>query len=213
MYVKEIWRYPVKSMAGERLSKTTIGPLGIDGDRTVLVTRQDRIVTARKDYKLLGLKATLNGNGKLKISGYDWDSPEALELVRNAAGPDAALVQQAGPGRFDVLPLLIATDGAIEHMGFDCRRLRPNMVIGGVDGLAERGWPGGNLQIGKAVIHAAQLRSRCVMTTYDPDTLKQDPSVLRRIVNKLNGTMALDCSVLSPGQIQEGSSVKLIPLS
>jgi uncharacterized protein YcbX len=91
--------------------------------------------------------------------------------------------------------------------------LRPNIVIGGVDSRAEREWPGRKLQIGKAVIHAAQLRSRCVMTTYDPDTLKQDLSILQRIVNKLNGTMALDCSVLSAGQIQEGSPVKLIPLS
>ena len=42
-----------------------------------------------------------------------------------------------GVERFDVLPLLIATDGAIAHIGFDGRRLRPNIVIGGVEGLEE----------------------------------------------------------------------------
>ncbi len=31
--VQEIWRYPVKSMAGERLAGTTVGNLGIPGDR------------------------------------------------------------------------------------------------------------------------------------------------------------------------------------
>ena len=31
--IKEIWRYPVKSMAGERLENCTIGPIGIPGDR------------------------------------------------------------------------------------------------------------------------------------------------------------------------------------
>src|SRR5687768_16301296 len=31
--IKEIWRYPVKSMAGQRLETCTIGSLGIPGDR------------------------------------------------------------------------------------------------------------------------------------------------------------------------------------
>ncbi len=31
--VKEIWRYPVKSMAGERMQRATVGALGIRGDR------------------------------------------------------------------------------------------------------------------------------------------------------------------------------------
>ena len=33
MKVAQIWRYPVKSMAGERLEHARIGPLGIEGDR------------------------------------------------------------------------------------------------------------------------------------------------------------------------------------
>jgi hypothetical protein len=48
------------------------------------------------------------------------------------------LIQYNGAERFDVLPLLVATDGAINHMGFDGRRLRPNIVIGGVEGMKER---------------------------------------------------------------------------
>ncbi len=31
--IKEIWRYPVKSMAGERLQRANVGALGIHGDR------------------------------------------------------------------------------------------------------------------------------------------------------------------------------------
>jgi uncharacterized protein len=63
------------------------------------------------------------------------------------------------------------------------------------------------LQIGDAVIHAAQLRGRCVMTTYDPDTQMQDLSVLKRIVRELDGVMVLDCSVVSGGMIREGGAV------
>ena len=35
--VAQIWRYPVKSMASERLEQARVGPLGIQGDRVVHV--------------------------------------------------------------------------------------------------------------------------------------------------------------------------------
>ena len=60
------------------------------------------------------------------------------------------------------------------------------------------------------MIHAAQLRARCVMTTWDPDTQVQDINVLKRIVRKLDGTMALDCAVVSGGKVQIGDKVELI---
>jgi uncharacterized protein len=213
MYVKEIWRYPVKSMAGERLNKALVGPLGIQGDRTILVSRRGKIVTARTDHKLLGLKGTLSAEGKPQVSGHHWESDEALTMVKGAAGPDAELISHNGPERFDVLPLLVSTDGAIEAMSFDGRRLRPNIVIGGVDGHEERSWPGRHLAVGGLIIYAAQLRGRCVMTTYDPDTLKQDLGVLKRIVKELDGRMALDCVVVTPGDIEEGAPVSLLNVS
>ena len=110
---------------------------------------------------------------------------------------------------FDVLPLLVATDGAIAALGVDHRRLRPNIVIAGVEGLAERAWPGRKLRIGDAVIAVAKLRGRCVMTTYDPDTQEQDMSVLRRIVKEFGGRMALDCDVVEGGVVAVGDRVEL----
>jgi len=210
MHVKEIWRYPVKSMAGERLSGVQIDKLGVAGDRKVLVRGGNgHVVTSRTHHQLLGLKGTLRADGQPQISGHVWDSPEALALVRKAVGADAELFYCDGPERFDVLPLLVATDGAISYMGLDSRRLRPNIIVGGVEGLQEREWPGHRFRIGEAVIHAAQLRGRCVMTTYDPDTLKQDMGILKSIVRKLGGVMALDSAVVSGGLIREGDLVTL----
>lgn len=212
MFIKELWRYPGKSLAGEQISEAHIGPLGMVGDRQILVRNsRGKVLTSRTHHRLLGLKGTLDGRGVVRISGYTWDSPEALHLVREAAGPDAELFKYESVERFDVLPLLIATDGAIEHMGIDGRRLRPNIVIGGVEGLEERTWPGRRLRIGDAVIHVAQLRGRCVMTTYDPDTLKQDLHILKSIVRELGGTMALDCAVESEGLVRVGEPVAFQP--
>jgi uncharacterized protein YcbX len=203
-------------MRGERLTEATLQASGIQGDRNIVVVSEagDRIVTARTHPGLLGLQGSMSAEGFTLIEGHPWNSREALALTRNAAGEGVQLVD-AGErdARFDVLPLLVATDGAIEELGMDLRRLRPNVVIGGVEGQAERAWPGRTLRCGDAVIQVAQLRMRCVMTTFDPDTLQQDLGVLRRIVKQVGGKLALDCAVASPGIMREGDAVYLSELS
>ncbi len=170
MHVSEIWRYPVKSLKGEQLKETAITKLGIPGDRQIAVIRtiNGRFLTSRSKPKLLGLQGSINANGVPTVNGHPWDSAEALQLVREAAGEPVTLEQVPAPQAFDVLPLL------------DVR------------------------------IHAEKLRDRCVMTTFDPDTQAQDPSVLLRIVRELDGSTALDSSVLVEGKIRVGDAVHII---
>jgi uncharacterized protein YcbX len=211
MRVSELWRYPVKSLGGERLERALISTNGIAGDRIVHVRDgRGRVMTARNHPALLGLHATLGDDGEPLIDGRAWTAPESAAIVKAAAGPQASLARYDGPERFDVLPLLVATDGAIAALGVDRRRLRPNIVVGGVPGVLERQWPGRRLRIGDVVIAMAKLRGRCVMTTYDPDTQGQDISVLRRIVEEFDGTMALDSDVIEGGVISVGDAVELI---
>lgn len=202
MIVREIWRYPVKSMAGERLEACEITPQGIPGDRVVHVEDgRGRIVTSRSRPRLLLHQARLGEDGGVLVDGRPWRDPAVASGVRAAAGEDCTLVEWHDLERFDVLPLLVATDGAIAALGYDARRFRPNLIIGGVDGYAEREWPGRRLAIGDAIIEAVRLRPRCIMTTWDPDTAEQDKEVLLRIHRELEGTFALDCRVVRPARI------------
>ena len=139
-----------------------------------------------------------------------WDSSEALNAVRQAAGPDAWLAEDDGYGRFDILPLLVATDGAVQAFGRDVRRLRPNILVGGVDGMAEVNWPGAELHIGDAIVRLDSLRPRCPMTTVDPDTLERDPEVLRDIARRFRGRLALNADVTRSGTIHVGDEVRLV---
>ena len=129
---------------------------------------------------------------------------------RAAAGDDAELAAFDGLARFDILPLLVATDGAVAEFGRDVRRLRPNIVIGGVEGLAEREWERAELHIGDAVIWLDSLRARCPMTTVDPDTLERDPEVLKDIGRRFRGRIALNADVLRPGTVSVGDAVELV---
>ena len=211
MRIAELWRYPVKSLAGEPLEYAVVTANGIAGDRIVYVRgSRDRVVTARTCPRLLGLRATLGEDGEPLVDGRPWTAPEVAEAVRQAVGDDARLARYDGPERFDVLPLSILTDGAIASLGVDRRRLRPNILIAGVNGLAERDWPGRQLRIGDVVIGVKKLRRRCVMTTYDPDTQEQDLRVLKRIVTDFGGRMALDCYVVIGGRLAVGDPVELL---
>ena len=209
--IAELWRYPVKSLAGEPLEYAVVTANGIAGDRIVHVRGgRDRVVTARTYPRLLGLRATLGEDGEPLVDGRPWTAPEVAEAVRQAVVDDARLARYDGPERFDVLPLSILTDGAIASLGVDRRRLRPNILIAGVNGLAERDWPGRQLRVGDVVIGVKKLRRRCVMTTYDPDTQEQDVSVLKRIVTDFDGRMALDCYVIRGGRVTIGDPVELL---
>jgi uncharacterized protein YcbX len=212
MHVSEIWRYPVKSLKGERLNETEITKLGIPGDRQIAVIRtiSGRFLTSRSRPKLLGLQGSINADGVPTINGHLWNSPQALQLVREAADEPVTLEQIPAPQAFDVLPLLIATDGAVRYLNIDHRRLRPNILLADVPELEERKWPGRVIAIGDVHIHAEKLRDRCVMTTFDPDTQAQDPSVLLRIVRELDGSTALDSSVITPGRIRVGDAAEIL---
>ena len=205
MRVSELWRYPVKSLRGERLDEALVTELGIEHDRLVQAKRPgERVFTARTHPGMLGLQGGLGADGEPTIGGVHWAHPDALAAVRAVTEPDADLVYYDGhgPQRFDVLPISLATDGGVAAAGVDGRRFRANVYLAGVPGLAEREWVGRELRIGDAILGVRQVRGRCVMTTYDPDTLEQDLGVLQKIVWDLGGRTALDCYVLRPGVVR-----------
>ena len=212
MKIAELWRYPVKTMAGEPLQRVQLGSLGIDGDRIVHVEdARGRVITSRTHPRFLGHKGSIGAGGVVLVDGRPWDGADVAAEVAAIGGPGARLVRFEGAERFDVLPLLVATDGAIAAFGYDRRRLRPNIVISGVEGLAETAWPGGTLLSGSVRIGVQDLRSRCVMTSYDPDTQVQDKSITRGIYDRFDGKLALNCFVIQGGRLAVGDDVEFEP--
>lgn len=127
-------------MRGERLVEAALQENGIKGDWNIVVVSAagDRIITARTHPGLLGLQASVSSDGVTLIDELPWH-PEQVRLVGTGEHTE----------RFDVLPLLVATDGAIQELDLDLRRLRPNIVIGDVAGQSERSWPGARLRSGE----------------------------------------------------------------
>lgn len=207
-----LWRYPVKSLRGEQLDRAAVTSTGIPGDRVVHVRGAKGLLTGRTRHRLLTVPAWTGPDGQPLVDGHPWHSADAAAVITAAGGPDARLVAETAIDRFDVLPLLVATDAEADRLGVDARRLRPNLVITGAAPGAERDWPGRALRIGTALLGVHSLRPRCIVTTIDPDTGAQDLDVLRRVRRDFDGSVALNCWVLEDGDVGVGDPVAVVPL-
>ncbi|MET9630821.1 MOSC N-terminal beta barrel domain-containing protein [Lentzea sp. NPDC006480] len=207
MHVEALWRYPVKSLGGEPLQEAEFTRDGVAGDRLVHVQGPRGVLTGRTRHGLLTIPASTGPDGPL-VDGHPWDSWEAHALVLPFGG---RLTRYSGPERFDVLNVLVATDGQVAAAGVDVRRLRPNILIGGVEAGEEDSWPGHALVAGDVVIGMFKKRARCVVTTIDPDTGAQDLDVHRRIRHEFGGVLCLDSWVIQPGTVRVGDTVEVVP--
>jgi uncharacterized protein len=88
MYISQLWRYPVKSLAGERVSTLNLAADGVQGDRAWgIQDRADgRILTGRRAPPLLFARARLGGDGQPRIT-----LPDGRELVGPGPATDEAL--------------------------------------------------------------------------------------------------------------------------
>ncbi len=209
MRVAELWRYSVKSLRGERLDEAEVLADGIRGDRaTQVIDHKGDRMTGRSAKQLLGLRSGIGPDGEPTIEAHPWRSDAALRLIQDAAGPGAEL---APLGRhFDDRSILVTTDGAVAALGVDGRRLRPNIHLEGVEGLAETGWVGRRLRLGEVELDVVSQCVRCVMTTIDPDSLDVDADVLRRINDEFDTRMGVLCDIATAGLVRVGDDVSVI---
>ena len=199
MRVAELWRYPVKGLRGESLPRVEVAADGIPGDRCLRVLDERGIVTGRRKQRMVGLAATLNGDGEPLVDGHPWRSPEAAAAIREVAGAAAKLSRPFGGHEHDLAHILLLSDGAVGQLGYDLRRFRPNIYLEGAEGPVELGWIGSRVRIGELVLSVDEPCERCVITTIDPDTIEIDLDVLRRTNVELEGNMGAYCSVVEPG--------------
>ncbi|MFN8124305.1 MAG: MOSC domain-containing protein [Thermoleophilia bacterium] len=226
--VADLWRYPVKSFAGERSRHLFVGPYGIQGDRThAVVSPTGSVVTVRRASRMLNFAARHADPEASR--GVLVTTPDGTELPVDdpALGPaltaeldrDAQLARSP-VGVFDAAPLHIVTDASVRQVAewsgrdLDTRRFRPNIVVEleVPDPFAEAAWVGGFVAFGEgAVAGIVSPTERCAVTTLDPDTLERDNTVLANLANRLDNLFGVYAEVARPGWVRVGDPVVLIP--
>ena len=216
----EIWRYPVKSMAGERLDACAVTENGLDGDRRWALVdgaphRAGKLLNIRNWEKLMTYRARLAGAGVEVVVPEGETQPldgRLVERLASESGRPLQLRDQAG-ANFDDSPVLVvnlATVRALElEAGFsvDRRRFRANLYVDGLDVNEELEWLDGRLRIGEAELEVVKRDERCVVITRDPDTTVTTPELLRLLVETHDTCMGLYCRVARPGRVAVGDGL------
>jgi uncharacterized protein len=88
LHIAQLWRYPVKSLLGERLPTLRLADDGIEGDRMwgIQDRRDDRILTGRREPRLLFASSRLAASGLPVIT-----LPDSQEVAGTGPVTDAAL--------------------------------------------------------------------------------------------------------------------------
>ena len=229
--LREIWRYPVKSMGGESLQRADVSWQGLAGDRRWAFIRPGiprsgfSWLTIRQQPRMWHYHPGFAEPGDPDRSPTIVRTPDGRELdvtdPRLAAelGDDLRLIKQ-DRGIFDSLPLSLITTRSIADLGglleladgdLDARRFRPNLLVEpyGVDDFPEDGWLGAVLRIGSMRMRVDRQDPRCAVITIDPDRLDSSPAVLRTVVQQRRTFLGVYGSTVTPGTVAVGDEVVL----
>jgi uncharacterized protein len=229
--VAELWRYPVKSLQGERLRTAELGPLGIAGDRqwALFDLATGFGLTARRMPDLLFASARLR-DGAVEVLLPDGSATADDAVISRWLGRPVALrpassappryedlddpVGEAGPwhvfegaaGAFhdneDFRVTLVST-GTLGR--WDRRRFRANVVL---DGEGEDHLAGTRQRLGSAVLELVEPVARCVMVTRpQPGGIARDNGVLKTIHRERGGLLAVGAGVVGAGTVAVGDEL------
>lgn len=230
--IESITRYPVKSMAGERLETAHLGWHGVEGDRRHAFRRVAELgafpwLTAGRVPELL-LYQPVRRDGSSAPTHVRTPDGRELELRgdelqgeiarRHGADVQLMLLHQ---GIYDEAPLSILTTGTLRALereagrSLDVRRFRPNVVIRTHEerDFEEDAWIGRTLVLGEGPdrpsVTVAFPDRRCLMVNLDPDTAASDPSIMKTISRVHDNVAGVYATVAVSGTLAVGQRVFL----
>ncbi len=236
--VEAIFRYPVKSMAGERLNVADLGWHGVEGDRRLAF----RLIADRGGFPWLTASRLpeLLLFAPLRLGSITGDlpshirTPDGFELevfgsdlaadVGSRHGSPVAMMH-LNRGIFDEASISVMASATIDEIGTlsgqppDVRRFRPNIVIRSIQGapFEEDGWVGGVLSLGDgsaaATISVTNWDERCSMVNFDPESARPTPEVLKAIVRVRDNRAGVYAAVTRRGRIAVGQPVFFEPMA
>lgn len=232
--VSGLFRYPVKSMAGERLQEAVVGWHGLEGDRRYAFRREDapggfpwlsagRLASLILYRPLAHTDADGPSMSVLTPAGVTLDlEGDALAAELSAAFGSRVSVMRLDHGIFDDAKLSLITESTIASLAgacgraLDTRRFRPNVVVRttAAGAFPEEQWVGARLRLGAEdagpVMGVTQRDVRCAMVGLDPDTGAADPAILKTTV-RVNDTCAgVYGAPLRTGRVHIGDPVYLL---
>lgn len=227
--VAELWRYPVKSMLGERCESLRFDARGVEGDRRFAIRDAAGKFGSGKNTRrfrridgLLDFTARYSGDvpelcfpsGEI-LRGDSATIDEALSLT---LGQPVTLAEEAGVSHLDAGPVQLLTSASLQWLQsalpgetIGVARFRPNLVIEVAGtGRVEEAWVGRRLRLGSEVLLQVTDRTeRCGMVILAQGELPDEPAVLRHIGQFADLRFGVYAEVIMPGVVRSTDSVIL----
>ncbi|MEO8431488.1 MAG: MOSC N-terminal beta barrel domain-containing protein [Acidobacteriota bacterium] len=239
-HVEALFRYPVKSMGGERLEAARMGWHGLDGDRRLALRRLDDRsgfpwLTASQLPELvlfapfrreedapdapgdLPTHVRTPEGKEMPVFGEDL----AAEVGRRHGAPVEMMPMKHGT--FDEAAISVIATATMSEIGrlagrsLDMRRFRPNVVLRLLrpTPFQEDEWVGGVLSFGEgedAPAVAVTMRDpRCSILNVDPDSAIRAPEVIKAVVRANQNNAGIYATVTRIGRLVIGQPVFLRP--
>ena len=228
--VRNLWRYPVKSMLGEPCRNLIFEERGVVGDRLFAVRDEQGKFgsgkNTRRFVKIDGLfkfRAVYDGSvpvitfpdGK-SVRGDDSSIHSELTEALNQA---VTLAQEQLIPHFDNASVHLVTTASLDWLKaklpgsvIDERRFRPNVVIetDGL-GLVEQNWIGKTLRIGQGVmLEIMHPTERCLMTNFAQPAIPEDKNIFACIGREAELNFGVYAKVLAGGEVNCSEKVEII---
>jgi|SRR5687767_1845650 len=238
-HVRELVRYPIKSMAGIPTESAPLGWHGLDGDRRFAFRRSGDasgfpwLTASRLPELLLYRPYGLDESSGEPLPTHV-RTPSGMDLELHSAELQSEISERCGisvelmklrHGIFDETPVSVISTATIAGIGreaeldLDRRRFRANIVLETHDDepFLEAGWVGGTLVFGEQepmpAVSVTMQDMRCVIINLDPDTARQDARVMKTVVRLNANNAGVYGTVLRTGTIRMGQRVSLVPSS
>ncbi|MFS0638358.1 MOSC domain-containing protein [Mesobacillus foraminis] len=226
--LKEIRRFPVKSILGESLPAVSIDERGLIGDRLWAIKNTRGKFgsgkTTRRFQRMDGLfnfKARYEGTTPIITmpdgTEYRGDNNALNEELTEWLGFQVFLAREESISHFDEGPISIITTSALRMLSqelgeeVDIRRFRANILIDTESpGYLEDDWDDRLIKVGPTVnLRVVAPLQRCVMVNNQQEELKEDARILRHLANNHSGTFGVWAKVERIGVVNVGDEVTL----
>jgi uncharacterized protein YcbX len=234
-YVEALFRYPVKSMAGQRLESAELGWHGIEGDRRLALRRIGEhsgipwLTASRLPELVLFTPVTSDNDSPAHLpshirtpEGNDlpvYSTELAKEIERRYGAP--AEMTHLRNGIFDDASISVIASETVREIGklaglsLDVRRFRPNVLVRLLESVPfqEDRWMGSSLSFGPGnnapAIAVTMHDIRCSMVNLDPDTARPASEIMKAIVRANQNNAGIYGTVTRAGRIAVGQTIFL----
>jgi uncharacterized protein YcbX len=232
--VVSLHRWPVKSMAGERVQALALDGFGATGDRTHAVFDSfkgaPRRVNAEVLPRLLAWAAAYPGLDPVDRempprpvltapdgTRHDWDDAALAAALEADLGRPVTLAREPRGQQDRPTTVHVTVEASLRALGaslgadVDVRRFRSNIHLDlDAEPWAELEWVGRRLQVGDAEVEIVEPCERCAIPTRDPETQDRWPQLLKLLAAERETNFGLIVRTVTPAVVCDGDRAALL---